>query len=86
MCDLAVAIEDVDGDEDDAELDAGEVEVDHLDRVGEVDAKAVAGVEAALGEQLGEAITAGVDVAEGIGGALIFERGGVAAAEEGEVE
>ena len=42
--DLAVAIEDVDGDEDDAELDAGEIEVDHLDAVGEVDAEAVAGL------------------------------------------
>ena len=62
---LAIAVEDVDGDEDDAELDAGEVEIDHLDAVGEVDAEAVAGLEAAAGEQVREPIAARVDFAEG---------------------
>jgi len=84
--DLAVAIKDVEGNEDNAEFDAGQVEVDHLDTVGEINAKPVAGVEAAPVEQLSEAIAAGVDITEGVGGALILERGRVAAAEEGEVE
>lgn len=84
--DLAISIEDIYRDEDDAELDAGEVEIDHLDRVGEIDAEAVARMEAALGKQLCEAIATDVDVAEGVGDALIFESGDVAAADEREVE
>jgi hypothetical protein len=77
--DFAVAIEDVDGDEDDAELDAGEVEVDHLDAVGELDGEAVAGVEAAGGEVVCGAVAASVDFTKGVGTALEFEGGGVAA-------
>ena len=78
---LSVAVEDIDGNENDPELDAGEEKIDHLDAIGQVYAKAVAGMEAALGEQLSQAIAATVDVAEGVGGALIFKCGGVAAAE-----
>src|ERR1035438_5269193 len=87
---LAIAVEDVDGDEDDAELDAGEVEIDHLHAIGEVDAEAVAGGESAVREEVGEAIAARVDFAEGVFGRSEFgpefERHGIAAADEGEVE
>ena len=79
MGQLALAIENIDRDEDHAQLDAGEIQVDHFEAVGEVDAKAVAGLQPALGEQLSQAIAARVDVAEGVCSALEFERGVVAA-------
>ena len=63
---LALAIEDVDGNEDHAQLDAGQIQIDHLDAVGQINTEAVAGLQAALCEQLSQAIAAGVDVAEGV--------------------
>ena len=54
--DFAVAIEDVDGYEDHAQLYAGEINVDHLRAVDEVDAKPVACAETSLGEQAGEPV------------------------------
>ena len=64
---FALAIEDVDWNEDHAELDASQIQVNHLDAVGEVDAEAIAGLKPALGQQLGQPIAACVDVAEGVG-------------------
>ena len=46
--DLALAIQNIDGDEDHAQLHAGEIEVDHLQAVGQIDAQPVAGFQAAL--------------------------------------
>ena len=66
MAHLAVAVEDVDGDEDHAGLHAGEIDVDHLDGVREVDAEAVAGAEALVQKEAGEPVTARVEVAEGV--------------------
>jgi hypothetical protein len=43
-------------------------------------------LQAALREQLRQAITAGVDVAEGVAGAFKFESGVVTASDEGEIE
>ena len=43
-------------------------------------------MEAALREQMGEPIAARIDLAEGVSGALVFERGRVAASEKREVE
>ena len=83
---LAIAVEDIDGDEDDAQFDAGQVEIDHLHAIGEIDAEAVAGFEPAAGEQVGESIAARVDFAESEFGSREFERHGVAPADEGEVE
>ena len=63
--DLALAIQDVDGHEDHAELHAGEIEVDHLDAVGEIDAQAVARRRSPRCEQqVRQPIAARVDLAE----------------------
>ena len=83
---LALAIEDVDGNEDQAQLDAGEIQVDHLEAIGEVNAQAIARFKLAPGQQLSQAIAAGVDIAEGVGGSLEFKRGLAAAPLEGEIE
>ena len=83
MCaQLALAIQNVDRDENHAQLHGGQIEVDHLDAVGQVNAKAVAGLEAASGEQLRQAIAARVHVAEGVRDALKFERRFVAPADK----
>ena len=74
MRDLAVAIEDVDRDEDHAELDAGEIDVDQLDAVAEVDAEPVALGESAGAQRVRDAVAAAFDVAEGELGAFPFER------------
>src|SRR6266850_1333873 len=86
MSGLAITVEDVDGDEDHAELDAGQIDVDQLDAIAEVDAEAVAFGEAAGAERMCDAIAAALDVAKGEFGALPFERDVVAARDEREVE
>ena len=58
---LPVTVEDVDRHEDDAELHAGEVEVDRLDAVREVDAEPVAGGQSARRQYLGHAVAARVE-------------------------
>lgn len=72
---LAFAVEDVDGDDDGAELEDGEEEVNVAGTVGEVDGDAVALCDAAGGEGVGEAVGLEVDVAEGEGVRLPFESG-----------
>src|SRR5580700_8167187 len=86
MGQFALAIEDVDRDEDDAELDASQIQVDNFEAISEIDAEAIARLEPALGEQLGQPIAARVDVAKGIGDALKFEGGMIAPADEGQIE
>ena len=56
MRDLAVAIEDVDRNKDDAEFDAGEENIDHPDGVSEINAQTVAFRESARSQQLRQAI------------------------------
>ncbi len=68
--DLAVAVENVHGDEDDAEFHTGQVEIDHLYAVGEVDAEAVALYETAPAEIVRGTVAARVDLAEGEGAAF----------------
>src|ERR1051326_2544898 len=84
--DLALAIEDVDRDEDDAELDAGEEEIDQLDTIREVDAEAIAFRVSARSHRVRDAIAARFDVAERVGRSLPLQRGLVAARDQGEVE
>src|ERR1700733_9327259 len=86
MGQLALAIKDVDGNEDHAQLDAGEIQVEHLQAVSKIDAKAVAGLQPAPGKQQGQAIAARVEIAEGISGAFKFESGLAFAADEGQIE
>ena len=86
MRDLALAIENIDRDEDHAQLHAGEIEIDHLQAVGEIDAQAVAGLEAALAQQRRHPVAAVVDIAERVGASLVFEGDAVAAPLKGEVE
>ena len=74
MRQLALAIQDVDGNENHAQLDAGEIQIDHLQAVREVDAKPVAGFETAMSQKMGQPVTAIVDFAEGVASALKFER------------
>jgi hypothetical protein len=47
---FAFAVEDVDGNENHAQLDAGQVQVDHLEAVGEINAQPVARLKPALQE------------------------------------
>ena len=86
MRELALAVEDVDGDEDYSELDAGQIQVDHFEAIREVDAQAVACFEATVSQQPSQAIAPGVDVAEGVACALKFERGLIAPGVEGKIE
>src|ERR1700737_1390821 len=86
MGDLALSVQNVDGHENHAQLDARQVEVDHLQAVGEVYAKAIAGFESALFEQVGDAGAALVDLAEGQRAALELKRDCVPAFDEGEIK
>jgi len=86
VSDLAVSVEDVDGNEYEAQLDAGEKYIDHLDRIGQIDGEAVARAQAAAGKELGEPIAARVYVAKGPGVVAEFKCDLVAAALEREVE
>ena len=63
---LAIAIQNVDGDEDHAQLDAGEIEIDKLDAVRQVNAQAIAFGQAACGERARHAIAARVDFTESV--------------------
>ena len=84
--DLALAIKNVDRYKDDAGFDAGQVEVDEFERVEEIDAEAVSGREATAQQQVGEAVGALVDFAEGVLAALPLESHGLAAAEQRQVK
>src|SRR5436305_216087 len=72
--DFAILVEHVYGDEDDAGLDAGEVEIDESDAVRELNAEAVAAFEAALQKRVGHAIRSRVDLAESKCFTLEFKR------------
>jgi hypothetical protein len=82
MREFAFAVKNIDGNEDHAELDAGEIQIDHFDTIRQVNTQAVAGFQTAMGEELRQTITTAVDVAEGKGNTLEFERGLIAAAGE----
>ncbi len=86
MSNLAVAIKNVDGDEDQAELYAGQVEVDQLDAVAEIDGKPVALPQAAFPQRIRNPVAAGVDLPEGEGRSLPFQSSRAGAADEREVE
>ncbi len=61
---LALAVEDVDRDEDRAQPQAGQEEIEELEAVGELDGEAVAGVEAAPGQNAGQPARPRLDLAE----------------------
>jgi hypothetical protein len=86
VVDFAAAIEDVDGHEDHAEAEAGEVEVDELDVVGEIDAETIAALEAAGMKSGGHTAGAEIEIAEGVESAFEFESGFGRAAVEREIE
>ena len=86
MGQLALAVKDVDRDENHAQLEACEIQIDDLQAVGQVDAKPIAGFEPAPRPAIGQPIAARVDIAKRIAGALEFKRRMVAAADEGEIE
>ena len=83
---FALAVKDIDRNENDTKLDAGQIQVDHLDAVGHVDTKPVAGFQAAFRKQIGQTIAARVDVAESVRCAFEFKRRCVASADEGQIE
>lgn len=83
---LAVAIEDVDGEEDGAELEDSEEEVDEVRAIGEVDGDAVALGDATGGEGVGETVGSGVDFAKGKGLRAPLESGLGGASLKGDVE
>ena len=82
VCDLAIAIEDVDRHENQTQLDRGQINIDHLDAVGQINAHAISRLEPARQEQVCQAIAARVEIAEGIRSALEFERDSIAPAEQ----
>src|SRR5206468_8319164 len=86
VCDLPLAIEDVDRHEDHAELHAGEEKVDELDAVGEMDAEAVALRVAALLQRVRDAIAPRLELAERIRMPLPLQCGRPCARDEREVE
>ena len=79
MGDFAITIQDIDGDEDYAGFDAGQIEVDHFDAISEVDAEAIAFGEAAGEQQIGQAVAAPVKIGEGEHGALEFQSRAISA-------
>src|SRR5581483_12526939 len=82
----ALAVEDVDGDEDHAELHAGEEEIDHLDRVRQVDAEPIAFGAATGEERVCDAVAAHFELAEGVRPPLPLERRGIGTPLQGEIE
>ena len=86
MGQFALAVQDVDRNEDHAQLDAGEIHIDHLHAVGKINAKPVAQLQPALSEQQSQAITARVDLAESVGCAFEFESGLVPASGERKIK
>ncbi len=65
-------------------FDAGQIEIDEVERVGQVDGEPVAALESPGGQGVGHAVTARVNIAEGVSRALPFEsRLGGAQAERG---
>ncbi len=64
MRNLALPIEDIDWHEHEAELDAGEQQVDEFDAVREVHPDAIARLEAAAGKGMRQPVAAGMEVAE----------------------
>ena len=65
---------------------AGQVEIDHLDAIGQVDAESVAGIQAAVRQQIGQALRTRVKFAEREAAVLEFKRHGIAASYERKVE
>src|SRR3989442_1502258 len=59
---LAIAIQDIDGNENHAQFDAGEIQIDYLDRVREINAQAIAFGEPARSKGASHAIAASVDL------------------------
>ena len=65
VVDLAPAIENIDGDEKDAELHAGQKEIDQLDPILQVNAEAIAFAKAALPQRVRHPVAAFFNLAEG---------------------
>ncbi|MBK7834659.1 MAG: hypothetical protein IPJ56_20355 [Gemmatimonadetes bacterium] len=91
MGDFALPVQDVDRDDDHPELHAGQEEIDELGAIGEVEREAISRLHAATLEEARQAVAARVERTEGQRldgaiGALVPERGDVAAPEEREVE
>ena len=77
--DFALAVEDVDGDDDHAELEAGEERVDEGDAVGQEDTQAVAAREPATGEKPCQPMAARIQVSKGEAGHAAARRVGLEA-------
>ena len=86
MGDFAVAIEDVDRDENHAQLHAREIEVDHRQTVGELHADAVALREALMDESGGHAVAPAIQFTEGVLPTLPFECHFIAAIDQRQVK
>src|SRR5438477_7141868 len=86
VLDLAAAIENVDRHEDHAELHAGDEDVDQLDAIREIDAKAVAFLKSAIAQCIRHAVAARLDLAECELASIPLQTDLVAPAKEREVE
>ena len=75
-------VEDIDGNENDAELDAGQIHVDHLDRIDQVNAQAVSRSHASGHQSVRQAITARLDLSKREFPALELKRHLVPAADQ----
>ena len=86
MIQLALPIEDVYRNENHAEFNAGQVQIDDLDAIGQINAEPIACFEAPARQQLRQAVTAGVDIAEGVRSGLKFESQLIASADQREIK
>ena len=83
---LALAIQDVDGDEDDAHLHGSDVQIDELQTICQIHAQAVATLQTSRGECVRHAIRASIELAESVLRTAPLQRYCIAAAYEGQVE
>ncbi len=64
MCDLALAIENIDRHENHAELYASQKQLNHFDGVRQMDTQPVSRRESSLGQRVHQPVARGVEVAE----------------------
>ena len=86
MLDFAAAIKNVDRHEDHAELHAGEEDVDQLDAIREINAKAVAFLKSAIVQCIRHAVATRVDFSKREFAAVPLQADLVAPANEREIE
>src|SRR5665213_102206 len=86
MSDLAIPVQNIDRNEDDAQFHAGKINIDRLDRIRQVNTHPVALSQALAQKQLRQTVAARIQFAEGENTAAELQRGNVAASGQRKVE